>query len=150
MTLGFLADNRVAGRASCNRYGKLQPDGRRVVLQSQATTMMACAPADESGKAFLELLEEVTDSRIGQHGELLLQTPAGNTIDFSVRGGKPVGRLDHVQAASFNQPGQTRIQQSGQFRSWIPGREGNVDGGLVGDPGQSWVDIRNAPAKTSS
>lgn len=43
--------------------------------------MMACAPAlMNQERRFLELLEEVTDGRIGRHGELLLQTPAGDTI----------------------------------------------------------------------
>ena len=82
MTLRFLADNRVAGRASCNRYmGSYNLTGEGLSFSPQATTMMACAPAlMNQERRFLELLEQVTDGRIGRHGELLLQTPAGDTI----------------------------------------------------------------------
>ncbi|MBE0487287.1 META domain-containing protein, partial [Marinobacter sp.] len=82
ITVEFLADNRVAGRASCNRFmGSYQLTGEGLYFGDQATTMMACAPAlMEQERRFLELMSEVIDGRIGRHGELLLRTAAGDTI----------------------------------------------------------------------
>lgn len=82
ITLEFLDEGRVAGRASCNRYtGSYQLTGEVLSFGQQATTMMACAPAlmDQERK-FLGLMSEVVDGRIGRRGELLLRTAAGDTI----------------------------------------------------------------------
>ncbi|MGC8120668.1 META domain-containing protein [Marinobacter sp. VGCF2001] len=82
ITLTFLEDNRVAGRASCNRYiGDYNLTGEGLSFSAQGATQMACAPAlMNQERRFLKLLSEVSDGRIGQHGELLLQTPEGETI----------------------------------------------------------------------
>jgi len=82
VTLRFLADDRVAGRASCNRFmGSYSLTGEGLSFGQQASTMMACAPAlMNQERRFLQLLEQVADGRIGPHGELILQTPAGETI----------------------------------------------------------------------
>ncbi|MBY6033827.1 META domain-containing protein [Marinobacter daepoensis] len=82
MTLRFLADNRVAGRASCNHYsGRYTLTGEGLTFSQQATTLMACAPPlMNQERRFLELLEQVRDARIGRSGELLLETSAGDVI----------------------------------------------------------------------
>ena len=82
ITIEFLEDNRLAGRASCNRYtGTYQLRGDGVAIGPLASTRMACAPALMNQEdRFLRLLGEVTSVRIGQQGELLLSTPDGETM----------------------------------------------------------------------
>lgn len=82
ITIEFLEDNRIAGRATCNRYsGTYQLSGEGVDIGPLATTRMACAPALMNQEdRFLTLLGEVTSIRIGQQGQLLLSTPEGNRM----------------------------------------------------------------------
>lgn len=82
ITIEFLEDNRVAGRASCNRYtGTYQLRGEGIVIGPLASTRMACAPALMNQEdRFLGLLDKVTSVHIGQQGELLLSTSDGGTI----------------------------------------------------------------------
>lgn len=83
MTIRFLKDNRVSGRASCNRFtGRYEFTGEGGLGFSQlATTRMACAPAlMQQEDRFLDVMDRVSRARIGQHGELLLSTPEGETI----------------------------------------------------------------------
>jgi len=82
ITIEFLEDNRMAGRASCNRYtGSYQLRGEGIAVGPLASTRMACAPALMNQEdRFLRLLGEVISVRIGQHGELLLSTAEGKTI----------------------------------------------------------------------
>lgn len=83
MSIRFLADNRVAGMASCNRYaGGYDLSGEGGLTFSQlTTTRMACAPSlMRQERRFLEVMARVSTVRIGQHGELLMSTPAGETI----------------------------------------------------------------------
>lgn len=82
ITVEFLQDGRVAGRASCNRYtGSYQLTGEALSFDEPATTRMACAPAlMNQERRFLDLMADVIDGRIGRHGELRLRTAAGDTI----------------------------------------------------------------------
>ncbi|WP_228743344.1 META domain-containing protein [Marinobacter sp. F4218] len=83
MSLQFREDNRVSGRASCNRFtGRYEFTGEGSLTFSQlATTRMACAPALMNQEdRFLDVMGRVSRGRIGQHGELLLSTPEGETI----------------------------------------------------------------------
>lgn len=82
ITVEFLEQGRVAGRASCNRYtGSYQLTGEVLSFGEPATTRMACAPAlMKQEQRFLDLMSEVVDGRIGRRGELLLRTAAGDTI----------------------------------------------------------------------
>ncbi|MGB1477510.1 MAG: META domain-containing protein [Marinobacter salsuginis] len=82
ITIEFLEDNRMAGRASCNRYtGSYQLRGEGIAVGPVASTRMACAPALMNQEdRFLSLLDQVSSVRIGQHGELLLSTTDGKTI----------------------------------------------------------------------
>ncbi|MBD3642092.1 MAG: META domain-containing protein [Marinobacter sp.] len=82
VTIRFLADNRVAGRGSCNRYtGSYQLTGEGIGFGALASTRMACVPALMNQEArFLGLLGEVSRVRIGRHGQLQLSTPSGDTI----------------------------------------------------------------------
>ncbi|WP_296934626.1 META domain-containing protein [uncultured Marinobacter sp.] len=82
ITVEFLEGNRIAGRASCNRYtGSYQLRGEGIAMGSMASTRMACAPAlMNQEEQFLGLLAQVTSVRIGQQGELLLSTPDGDTM----------------------------------------------------------------------
>lgn len=82
VTVRFLADNRLAGRASCNRYtGGYRLSDNDLVFQSLASTRMACAPAlMHQERKFLALMAGVVNGRIGRHGELLLETEDGGVI----------------------------------------------------------------------
>ncbi len=74
VTLEFLADGRLAGRASCNRYfGSWQQTGEGLALAPLGATRMACAPALMNQEdRFLRQLAAVDRFDIGPHGELLL------------------------------------------------------------------------------
>lgn len=82
ITVEFLEENRLAGRASCNRYGgayQLTPEG--VNFDRLFSTMMACAPAlMNQERRFLELMSHVNQATIGRNGELVLTTSAGEEI----------------------------------------------------------------------
>ncbi|MBK1873118.1 META domain-containing protein [Marinobacter sp. 1-3A] len=82
ITIEFFEDNRVAGRASCNRYGgqyELTAEG--VSFDHIFATKMACAPALMNQEdRFLELLSKVKRAAIGRNGELVLTTDTGETI----------------------------------------------------------------------
>lgn len=82
VTLRFLSDNRVAGRASCNRYaGSYQLTGEGIGFGAIAATRMACAPAlMEQENRFLRILGEVVRVQIGRQGQLQLSTSSGDTI----------------------------------------------------------------------
>jgi len=82
ITIEFLEDNRIAGRASCNRYtGSYKLRGEGIAFGPIATTRMACAPAlmDQEAR-FLDLLERAESVRIGRDGELRLSTAGGETL----------------------------------------------------------------------
>ncbi len=82
VTLQFLGNGRVAGRASCNRFMgnyRLSDDG--LSFSTLGSTMMACAPSlMNQERKYLELLGQVVDGRIGRQGELLLETGNGEVI----------------------------------------------------------------------
>lgn len=58
-TVEFTADNRVAGRAGCNRYGgSVSIDGKKLTVGQLISTKMACAPAlMDQELRFLKALE---------------------------------------------------------------------------------------------
>lgn len=91
VTIEFLADNRVAGRSSCNRYmGAWNLTGEGLELGKMAGTLMACAPALMRQEArFLKVLSEVQRFRIGPHGELILSTADGDALRAFQSSGKP-------------------------------------------------------------
>jgi heat shock protein HslJ/membrane-bound inhibitor of C-type lysozyme len=83
MTIRFLDNNRVAGRASCNRYsGGYQLTGEGgITFDHLAVTRMACAPALMNQEdRFLDVLSRASGVRIGRHGELLVSTPEGEAL----------------------------------------------------------------------
>ena len=82
MTVRFFGDNRVAGRASCNRFmGRYKLTGEGLSFEALGTTMMACHESlMNQEQTFLKLMSEVVSGRIGRHGELLLQTQSGDLI----------------------------------------------------------------------
>lgn len=82
VTLNFLADQRVAGRASCNQFsGGWTLTGEGLEFARMASTRKACAPALMNQEdRFLSLLGEVRRFDIGRHGELLLVTGDGHLI----------------------------------------------------------------------
>ncbi|SNC63617.1 Membrane-bound lysozyme-inhibitor of c-type lysozyme [Marinobacter sp. es.048] len=82
ITIEFLEGNRIAGRASCNRYtGAYELRGEGMAIGPLASTRMACAPAlMNQEERFLNLLDQVNSVRIGQQGQLLLSTPGGESI----------------------------------------------------------------------
>jgi putative lipoprotein len=58
-TVEFTTDNRVSGRAGCNRYtGGVTIDGKKLKVGQVAATKMACVPAlmDQEAR-FLQALE---------------------------------------------------------------------------------------------
>ncbi|SOB77732.1 Heat shock protein HslJ [Marinobacter sp. LV10R510-11A] len=82
MTIEFSGENRLAGMASCNRYGgqyELTAEG--VSFDYMFATKMACAPAlMNQEQRFLELMSDVKLVSIGRHGELVLTTSTGEEI----------------------------------------------------------------------
>lgn len=82
MTIEFLEENRLAGRASCNSYGgQYELTGEGVSFDYLFSTKMACAPAlMKQEQRFLELMADVKIASIGQQGELILKTSEGEEI----------------------------------------------------------------------
>jgi len=82
MTIEFFAENRMAGLASCNRYGgQYEIRGEGANFSHLFSTRMACAPAlMDQEQRFLELMAKVKHAAIGRHGELLLTTSSGGKI----------------------------------------------------------------------
>ena len=82
MTIEFFDENRLAGRASCNRYGgqyELTTEG--VSFDYMFATKLACAPAlmSQEGR-FLALMSKVKRTSIGRNGQLILTTSTGEEI----------------------------------------------------------------------
>lgn len=82
VTIEFLDDNRIAGRASCNRYtGSYELRGDGIEVGPVVATRMACAPAlMTQEQRFLDILQTARHIRIGQQGQLLLTSPEGEVI----------------------------------------------------------------------
>lgn len=82
VTLRFLSDNRIAGRASCNRFtGSYQLSGEGIGFGAIAATRRACAPALMNQEdRFLKTLGEISRFEIGRQGQLNLTTPSGDTL----------------------------------------------------------------------
>ncbi|WP_298448816.1 META domain-containing protein [uncultured Marinobacter sp.] len=83
VSIVFMEDNQVGGSSSCNRYsGEYQLNGSTLTVgDNMASTRMACPPAlMNQEESFLKLLMDVNQARFGDHGELLLSTPEGETI----------------------------------------------------------------------
>lgn len=91
VTIQFLADNRVVGRSSCNRYmGEWNLTGEGLEFGQMAGTLMACAPAlMQQEDRFLNVLSEVQRFKIGPHGELILTTADGDALRAVQSSGKP-------------------------------------------------------------
>ncbi|SHK20272.1 Heat shock protein HslJ [Marinobacter antarcticus] len=82
MTIEFFDENRLAGQASCNRYGgQYELTGEGVSFDYMYVTKMACAPAlMNQENRFLEFMAKVKRASIGRHGELVLTTTTGEKI----------------------------------------------------------------------
>lgn len=83
VSIVFMEGNRVGGSSSCNNYsGEYQLNGSEFTVgDNMASTRMACAPSlMNQEETFLKLLINVSHARFGDHGELLLSTPEGETI----------------------------------------------------------------------
>ncbi|MGO1693962.1 MAG: META domain-containing protein [Marinobacter sp.] len=83
VSIVFMEGNRVGGSSSCNNYnGEYQLEGSKFTVgDNMASTRRACAPAlMNQEESFLKLLMNVSEARFGDHGELLLSTPEGETI----------------------------------------------------------------------
>jgi len=80
ITLQF-ADGRVAGRASCNRYGaSVTSDGDNIAFGAPMTTRMACQPpVMEQERRFLAFLARATQwTRMGD--KLTIRTADGASL----------------------------------------------------------------------
>ena len=82
MTVEFLDENRLAGQASCNRYGgQYERTAEGVSFDYMFATRMACAPAlMYQEDRFLELMSKVKRASIGRYGQLVLTTSTGEEI----------------------------------------------------------------------
>lgn len=82
ITVEFLDENRLAGMASCNRYGgQYERTAEGMSFDYLFATQMACAPAlMDQEQRFLELMSDVKRATIGRHGELVLTTSEGEEI----------------------------------------------------------------------
>ncbi|OEY65728.1 META domain-containing protein [Marinobacter sp. X15-166B] len=82
VTLNFLPEGRVAGRATCNQFmGTYAVGGEGLVIEQPATTLMACAPAlMHQERRFLELLTRVSGFDIDPQGALQLYTDDGTAL----------------------------------------------------------------------
>ena len=78
----FLAEDRVAGNASCNRFtGSYRLTGEGLSFGQMANTRMACEePLSRQEMGFLELLQKTHRFEIGPEGRLVLHTPDGQSI----------------------------------------------------------------------
>ncbi len=77
-TLEFTSDDRVAGRAGCNRYGgSVKLDGSKLKIEQVFATKMACAPAlmDQETR-FLQALEAASSFEV-KDTKLLVKDAAG-------------------------------------------------------------------------
>lgn len=82
MTVEFFDENRLAGMASCNRYGgQYERTAEGMTFDYMFATKMACAPAlMNQEQRFLELMSDVKRANIGRQGELVLTTSKGEEI----------------------------------------------------------------------
>lgn len=82
MTVEFFEDNRLAGLASCNRYGgQYERTAEGVSFDYLFATKMACAPAlMNQEQRFLTLMSKVKLASIGRNGQLVLTTSTGEEI----------------------------------------------------------------------
>ncbi|MGO1460834.1 MAG: META domain-containing protein [Marinobacter sp.] len=82
MTVEFFDENRLAGMASCNRYGgQYERTAEGMSFDYLFATKMACAPAlMNQEQRFLELMSDVKRATIGRQGELVLTTSEGEEI----------------------------------------------------------------------
>lgn len=82
VTIDFQAENRVAGKASCNQFsGGWKLTGEGLGFTRMASTKKACAPAlMKQESRFLSLLSDVRRFDIGRQGELLLISKDGRII----------------------------------------------------------------------
>ncbi|MFZ3485515.1 META domain-containing protein [Sphingomonas sp. 3-13AW] len=80
--IGFGADGRFYGNASCNRMsGTYRVDGSALSLNSAGLTRMLCDPAEmEQERELVELLGQVSSYQIGPGGSLVLTTRSGAHI----------------------------------------------------------------------
>lgn len=82
MTVEFFDESRLAGRASCNRYGgqyELTAEG--MTFDYMFSTKMACAPALMNQEdRFLKLMSNVKRAEIGPNGKLVLTTSSNEEI----------------------------------------------------------------------
>ncbi|MCG5516054.1 MULTISPECIES: META domain-containing protein [unclassified Ectothiorhodospira] len=86
-TVDFLAGERVAGVAFCNRYtGPYRLTGEAMEVGPLASTRMACPePVMEQERFFLRHLESVSQHRFDEDGALVLETEEGLSLR-AVRG----------------------------------------------------------------
>lgn len=82
VTIEFQAENRVAGKASCNQFsGGWRLTGEGLGVTRMASTKKACAPAlMKQESRFLSLLSDIRRFDIGRQGELLLISSDGRMI----------------------------------------------------------------------
>lgn len=82
VSINFLQEGRVAGKASCNNFmGGYQLSGEGLSFSQTATTMMACAP-EVMGQEdrFLNVLAGVVQFDFDTSGALVLTTTDGRTL----------------------------------------------------------------------
>ena len=77
-----LANGKISGRASCNRYtGQATVDDKTISVNPLGLTRMACTPALMSQEQkFMALLQGVRNWKIDQTGALILVDAKGQTI----------------------------------------------------------------------
>lgn len=82
VTVQFGPGDRVAGRASCNRYsGSYALSGEGLQLKGLASTRMACAPAlNQQETRFLQILGQVVRHEFTADGALVLVAADGQRL----------------------------------------------------------------------
>ena len=74
------SDRRVSGSGGCNRFtGGYELQGDRLTFKQMASTMMACADAMDTEKAFLSALGRSAQARIKQQ-QLELLDASGSVV----------------------------------------------------------------------
>ena len=78
-TLNFITDDRIVGRAGCNRYyGPYASQQERITMGPIVTTRMACSPeATAWEERYLGALQEAARAALDEDGQELVLQPLG-------------------------------------------------------------------------
>ncbi len=82
ITMNFGADGRISGNASCNAFtGSYKINNSQIYIGPLALTRKACVPPlMEQERAFIDLLEKVSQLQIDESGTLTISGADGETL----------------------------------------------------------------------